>query len=140
MRVTRIFTGRDQRSYFDDVDVPLTTRSAIGDVSEYLPLDRMRFRRRGPGIPIGRLNAPERQFAVVLAGAVEVEVADGVRRRLEPGSISFVEDTTGEGHIARVDGFVEQVYVVVADDFDFLRWARGLADGFSETAEPEDSQ
>jgi hypothetical protein len=34
-------------------------------------------------------------------GAVELEVGDGTKRRLGPGSLLLAEDTTGRGHISR---------------------------------------
>jgi len=46
--------------------------------------------------------APRRQFIFVLSGELEVEVSDGEKRRFGPGSIFFVEDTVGKGHISRV--------------------------------------
>jgi hypothetical protein len=120
-----MYTGEDDKSHFEDFEVPFGT-SSIGSVSGYLPVTRMRFRRRDADLPVGRLNVPERQFAVVVAGSVEVEVSDGVRRRFGPGDVLFAEDTTGEGHIARVDGYVEQVYIAVAVDFDVQAWIGAL--------------
>ncbi len=43
-------------------------------------------------------NAPRRQYVVNLTGSVDLEVGDGTRRRLGPGSILLAEDTTGRGH------------------------------------------
>jgi len=35
---------------------------------------------------------------VNLTGSVDLEVGDGTRRRLGPGTILLAEDTTGRGH------------------------------------------
>lgn len=121
MSFVRMFTDEQGKSRFEDLSVG-SGESPIGSVSSYLPVSRMRFRRRDADLPIGRLNVPERQFAVVLTGGVEVEVGDGERRSFSPGSVIFAEDTIGEGHIARVDSFVEQVYITVPDDFDVHAW------------------
>jgi hypothetical protein len=126
MKLTRMYTGENQKSCFDDFDIPLMS-STIGSVSEYLPVAHMRFRRRDISMPIGYLNAPERQFAVVLAGAVEVEVGEGERRRFSPGSIIFAEDLEGEGHIARVEEYVEQIYIAVPDEFDLPAWVEQIS-------------
>ncbi len=48
--------------------------------------------------------APRRQFVLVLVGELEVEVSDGETRRLRPGDLCLVEDTTGKGHVSRVVG------------------------------------
>lgn len=45
--------------------------------------------------------APRRQFVFILSGELEVEVSDGEKRRFGPGSLCFVEDTEGKGHISR---------------------------------------
>jgi len=44
---------------------------------------------------------PYRQFFFVLVGELEVRVTDGEMRHFGPGSILFVEDTTGKGHTTR---------------------------------------
>ena len=45
---------------------------------------------------------PCRQYFVQTTGMLEVTVGDGETRRLTPGSVVFVEDTTGSGHTTRV--------------------------------------
>ena len=48
--------------------------------------------------------APRRQWVVVLRGAVEVEVTDGLRRTFRPGDVLRAEDTDGTGHVTRPVG------------------------------------
>jgi hypothetical protein len=63
------------------------------------------FREVDGDYALGFHTAPRRQFVINLTGAVEIEVGDGSRRRLEAGDILLAEDTTGQGHISRaVDG------------------------------------
>ena len=57
--------------------------------------------------------APRRQFLVYIAGEMEAEASDGEVRRLGPGSIALVEDTTGKGHRSRVVGATEVINVIV---------------------------
>ena len=45
--------------------------------------------------------APQRQFVITLAGEAEVVAGDGETRRLRPGTVLLVEDTTGRGHVTR---------------------------------------
>ena len=101
MHYTRIFTGDDNQSHFEDVEFELDDRGATGRFSELW---------RGPGVIFREVdgdydydyhNAPRRQFIVNLTGSVEIEVGDGTVRRLGPGSILLAEDLTGQGHISR---------------------------------------
>ncbi len=48
--------------------------------------------------------APRRQWALMLRGAIEVEVTDGTRRTFGPGDLLRAEDTDGTGHITRLVG------------------------------------
>jgi hypothetical protein len=123
--VTRMYTGDDGDSCLQTFSIP-TGGSRIGSVSDYIPVTRMRFRRRDKELPIGYLNAPFRQFAIIIAGGVEIEVGNGIRKRFGPGDVIFAEDISGTGHIARVENFVEQFYVEVPDSFDFSAWATAV--------------
>ena len=53
---------------------------------------------------------PFRQLMCVLDGRFEVEASDGTTRRLDPGSVLLLEDTTGKGHATRV--LTEEALVV----------------------------
>jgi hypothetical protein len=71
-------------------------------MSEALGLRAMRLRHVAVPFEQASHPAPRRQVGVVLSGELEVEVHSGDRRRFGPGSIVFLEDTTGSGHITRV--------------------------------------
>jgi hypothetical protein len=102
MRVTRIFTGSDGESHFEDIDVPLRDLGAVGAMSKLIPATGVVFRETGPDYDLDWHNAPRRQFVVMLSGGrVELEVGDGTKRILGPGDILLAEDTTGRGHISR---------------------------------------
>jgi len=49
-------------------------------------------------------TAPRRQYVITLSGHGEVELIDGTKIALGPGSIDLAEDLTGKGHITRVIG------------------------------------
>jgi hypothetical protein len=102
MHVTRIFTGDDGESHFEDLDIPLKNLGPIGAMSDLREATGVVFRETGPDYDLDWHNAPRRQFVVMLSGgAVEIEVGDGTKRRLGPGDILLAEDTTGRGHISR---------------------------------------
>ena len=105
MQVTRLYTGPDGESHFEDQEVPLSTAGEIGDLSEPIPATSIIFRRTDAAYDYGWHNAPERQYILMLEGAVEIEIGDGTVRRFGPGDILLAEDTHGRGHISRaVDG------------------------------------
>lgn len=102
MRVTRLFTGADGESHFEDLDVPLADAGAIGLLSETLPATGVLLRETPGDYDYGWHNAPQRQLVVTLSGdAVDITVGGGETRRFGPGDILLAEDTTGHGHESR---------------------------------------
>jgi hypothetical protein len=101
IRVVRIYTGPDNQSHFEDIEVPLKDAGKTGFLSELVKATGVVFR-----ITTGEYNydfhtAPRRQYVVNLEGEVEIEVGDGTKRILRTGDILLAEDTTGQGHISR---------------------------------------
>ena len=106
MRITRIYTGDDGESHFEDRDIPLTDRGPIGAISSLELATGIVFRTTDGDYDLGFHTAPRRQYVIMLSGGgVELEVGDGTKRRLGPGDVLLAEDTTGRGHISRaIDG------------------------------------
>ena len=105
MRVTRLYTGADQQSHFEDYEVEMDDQGPIGFLSARHPVASLIFRHTGADYDFDWHNAPQRQYIVILEGGLDVEIGDGTRRRFGPGDILLAEDTTGQGHISRaVDG------------------------------------
>ncbi|MDY7101748.1 MAG: hypothetical protein S0880_11220 [Actinomycetota bacterium] len=103
--VTRMFTGEDGRSHFEDVDIDLDDRGPAGRISPPWPASGVQFRMVSDDYHLDFHTAPRRQLIVNLTGSVEIELGDGTTRVFGPGSMVLAEDTTGEGHISRnVDG------------------------------------
>jgi hypothetical protein len=101
-RVTRLFTGDDGESHFEDLELPLTDLGAIGAMTTPLAARSIVFRETGADYDLGFHNAPRRQFVVMLGGGrVELEIGSGEKRVLGPGDVLLAEDTTGRGHISR---------------------------------------
>jgi len=102
VHVTRIFTGADGESHFEDVEINLEDRGEIGRLSQLVPGKGVIFRETLPDYDYAWHNAPQRQYVVMLSGGgVEIEVGDGSVRRFHAGDILLAEDTTGRGHISR---------------------------------------
>jgi hypothetical protein len=106
MRVTRVYSGTDGESHFDELEIPLRDLGEIGAMSELVPGAGVIFRTTDADYDLGWHPAPRRQFVVMLSGGgVELEVGSGETRRLHAGDVLLAEDTTGRGHKSRaIDG------------------------------------
>jgi hypothetical protein len=101
IRVVRIYTGPDNQSHFEDIEVPLKDAGKTGFLSELVKVNGLVFRYTTGDYNYDFHPAPRRQYVVNLEGAVEIEVGDGTKRILGAGDILLAEDTTGQGHISR---------------------------------------
>ena len=101
MKITRLYTGKDNASHFEDIDIPLEDHGDIGMLSALLPAAGVILRETAGDYHYGWHKAPQRQFVIMLEGEVEIEVGDGTRRCFGPGDILLAEDITGQGHISR---------------------------------------
>ncbi len=118
-RVTRIYTTADGQSHVEDL--------TIADNAGPVPLKSMTagvYRGSGVRAPDWH-NAPRKQFAINMTGDLEVELSDGKRRKIGAGDLIFLEDVTGRGHVTRPLGPITNLFLIVADDFDVVAWARG---------------
>ena len=101
MIVTRIYTGDDGQSHFEDVPVELIVYEMKGKISEPWAAAGVQFREVGGDYLLDFHTAPRRQLVVNLTGSVEIEIGSGEKRVLGPGTILLAEDTEGQGHISR---------------------------------------
>ena len=101
MQITRLYTGNDGESHFEEVEVALHDAGDIGALSKLQGATGILFRETAGDYDFDFHTAPRRQYVINLDAAVEVEVGDGTTRRLEAGDILLAEDTTGRGHISR---------------------------------------
>ncbi len=105
MHVTRIYTGDDGQSHFEDVPIDMVDQEMLGQLSAPWAATAVQFREVGGDYLLDFHCAPRRQLVVNLTGSVEIEIGSGETRVLGPGSILLAEDITGQGHISRnVDG------------------------------------
>ena len=122
MRVTRFYTGEDNRSHFEDLDIPLSeVRGRL--MSETLGVTGLIFRESSGDLNIDLHVAPRRQLILCLAGEVEIELGNGEVRRFVPGDVYLADDLTGEGHIHReVGGPLRHAWVFLPPDLDLSPW------------------
>ena len=59
-------------------------------------------------------TAPRKQFGCVIQGMADITASDGEIRRLRPGSIILIDDTTGKGHITRHVGAEDHIAMMIA--------------------------
>jgi hypothetical protein len=103
--ITRVYSGPDGESHFEDVEIDLTDRGQIGRLSVLMDATGVLFRETDGDYLLDFHCAPRRQFVINLDASVELEVGDGSKRVLGAGDILLAEDTTGRGHISRaIDG------------------------------------
>jgi hypothetical protein len=129
VKVVRIYTGPDERSYFEDMEVPMNEivqGERVSQRSALVPASGLVFREN----PLGRseqYHTPkQRQFVITISGAVEISCAGG-RRVFGPGDVLFAEDSSGEGHSNReLHGPRRSLIIPVPEDFDIRRWAKPL--------------
>jgi hypothetical protein len=103
MKIVRLYTGSDNESHFEDIDVELNVAGRF-QASALQPALGIIFR----SAPANHLSdfhpVPKRQYVITLSGQVEIETGDGTVRRFGAGDVMLAEDTTGRGHITRVVG------------------------------------
>ena len=114
--ITRMYTGADGESHFEDVRIPLQARGATLHLSDLMKATGIVFGEVNAENASDWHNAPRRQYAIGLEGEHEVEVGDGTRRLFGPGDVLLAEDTTGRGHtIHLINGRPYKVAYITAD-------------------------
>jgi mannose-6-phosphate isomerase-like protein (cupin superfamily) len=102
VRYVRLYTGGDGQARFEDSEFTLAPTEFAPpappvNVSEPVSASAFMVLRSPAGWTDAEHPAPARQFMIVLEGLLEVS-AGGETRRLSPGDMLLVEDTTGPGH------------------------------------------
>lgn len=112
MKIVRLYTGDDNESHFEDVDVELNVAGRV-QASVIQPTHGIVFRSAPANHWSDFHPVPKRQYVITLAGEVEIETGDGTIRRFGPGDVMLAEDITGRGHITRVIGAQPRHYVFI---------------------------
>jgi hypothetical protein len=122
MRVTRLYTGKDNQSHFEELELPLAP-AAYGSEYQLGFASRVILRENRVGDSLDFHNAERRQFVVTIRGVGEIECGDGTKRRFGPGDIMLADDVTGQGHITReIEGPRRAIFIPIPDDLDLGAW------------------
>lgn len=102
----RLYTDDTGTSRFEDLEVTFTPGvfsppAPPSEVSEPIQASVVMFLHTPTGWEDLRHPAPARQLAIVVRGVLEL-VAGGETRSFKAGDMVLTEDTSGEGHGARV--------------------------------------
>ena len=60
---------------------------------------------------------------MTVSGTIDLQASDGSKAHLAAGDIAYLDDTTGKGHTAKVEG--GSISMRVEPGFDVKAWARG---------------
>jgi len=112
MKIVRLYTGADNESHFEDIEVEMTLQG-VDMVSALQPAHGVMFRTAPPTHNSPFHTVPRRQYVITLAGQVEIETGDGTVRRFGPGDVMLAEDLTGRGHLTRVVGDQPRHYLFI---------------------------
>jgi hypothetical protein len=125
MLVPRIYADKDGGSHFATADIPFSiapTTIGLPDMQSSNRMPAATFQlivTPPPAICNGWHPTPRRQFVLFLKGSVDIQTSDGEVRRFNTGSMLFVEDTTGKGHLNHKLNDEELLlgFVAVPDNF-----------------------
>jgi quercetin dioxygenase-like cupin family protein len=98
----RIYTGTDGLSHVEDI--VLDSKSVMEKVTS------VEVRVAPPGRFGDWHVGPQRQYIINLAGAGQLEVAEG-KVDLPPGSMEYIDDLSGKGHTTRTTSTEERVSI-----------------------------
>jgi uncharacterized cupin superfamily protein len=112
MKIVKIYTGGDQKSHFEEIEVKFGGDQQIL-TTDPRPATSAVFRCVSAGSVLERHPAPRRQFVVTLSGSWEIEASAGTVKTFKAGDVMLADDTKGEGHISRVVGNEPHVFMTV---------------------------
>jgi hypothetical protein len=125
MLIPRISTDDNGESRFTDAEIPFSiapTTAGLPDMQSSARMPSSTFQLIAtPAVAVtdGWHPTPRRQFVLFLRGSLDIQTSDGEIRRFPQGSMLFVEDTSGKGHLnhKRSDEELLLGFVAVPDDF-----------------------
>ncbi len=111
--ITRLYTGKDNESHFEDFQVFVKDAGSIGGLSEMVKATGVLFRTMPSNYDMDWHNTEIRQYVVIVSGAVEMEVGSGEKRIFNQGDIILSEDKTGHGHQSRSVKGLERISIFI---------------------------
>ena len=109
--IHRLYTGPDGQTHAEEIEAKFGAKGT--DPFKLMAAPGAEIRRAAPGRVADWHTAPRRQYVITLSGRGEVELNDGTKIELGPGSIDLAEDLTGKGHITRVIGNEERITLAI---------------------------
>lgn len=115
MKLTRLYTGDDNQSHFELVDISMTKADSeeFGFYSTPESVENIIFGRVDSSKTADWHNPPQPQYIVILKGCIEIEVGSGEKMQFKQGDIIRAEDVTGQGHVTRPIGSEERQYMAI---------------------------
>ena len=104
MKIIRLYTGPDEHSYFEDIEIPLESKGPLGFFTDPIGAKAVFFREIPPGYEYTWHTVVCREYVVTIGGQAEIEVGNGEKRRFGRGDVLLAEDVTGMGHRTRAVG------------------------------------
>src|ERR1039457_850847 len=128
-RIVRIYADRDGESHVEEHELSVAIPPTPGPGGGTIPSQGRPILRAYPApspdagwAVVDWHRAPRKTFVVAISGCIEVEVSDGRLMRIEKGDLVYLEDTTGKGHVTRLEGNVTNLFIPVGPDFDVVDW------------------
>lgn len=112
MKIVKLFTGEDQKSHFQEINLELF-EAQYGKLTNFIPVRNIIFGEIDGHEEISWHNPPGKHYIIMLKGAIEIEVGDGTKRIFNEGDILLAEDTTGQGHITRAKSQGSRKYLMI---------------------------
>jgi len=116
MKITRIYTGKDNESHLEDIEVPMKFHRPGEVRMDTVKPKGMYIREQSGNFELDFHPAPRRQYLITLSGKIEITLGDGTKRTFGAGDVLLAEDLTGHGHISRIVGNEPRVSVVIEVD------------------------
>ena len=113
VKMTRLYTGPDGQTHAEEIEVKFAPTANGNDVFKLMANSGATLNRAPPGRVADWHTAPRRQYVITLSGRGQVELIDGTKIDLGPGSIDLAEDLTGKGHITRTIGNEDRVTIAI---------------------------
>ena len=95
MRITRLYTGKDNESHFDEIEIHLESRGPLGFFTNPTGVKAFFFREVPAGYQYTWHNVVCREYVVTLEGKAEIEVSSGDKRLFGKGDVLLAEDVSG---------------------------------------------
>jgi hypothetical protein len=118
MHYLRMYASADGASHFADgeaelLPVEFVPGRPLVDLSAPTPASATAFAHLPAGWAGDYHPSPRRQLVVPVRGEMVVTASDGETRRIGPGTVWLLEDTSGTGHLTRVPDTEDFVGVLV---------------------------